>query len=49
MNVSIFAEYETDLQTLLKSIDDLVDGDATRLRGGAYVHSDFPALFSDSP
>ncbi|BGP54459.1 t-SNARE VTI1 [Rhodotorula sphaerocarpa] len=33
MDVSVFAEYETDLQTLLKSIGDLVEGDATRLRG----------------
>ncbi|GAA5976080.1 hypothetical protein JCM10908_005380 [Rhodotorula pacifica] len=33
MDTSVFAEYETDLQTLLKSIADQLEGDAIRLRG----------------
>ena len=36
MDTSVFAEYETDLQTLLGSISAQLDGDAVRLRGGAY-------------
>ncbi|GAA5870379.1 hypothetical protein JCM3774_002714 [Rhodotorula dairenensis] len=33
MDTSVFAEYETDLQTLLVSISGQLDGDAVRLRG----------------
>lgn len=33
MDTSVFAEYETDLQTLLASISTQFDGDAVRLRG----------------
>ena len=36
MDTSVFAEYETDLQTLLGSISAQLDGDAVRLGGGAH-------------
>lgn len=42
MDTSVFAEYETDLQTLLGSISAQLDGDAVRLRGGAH-----PSLAAD--
>lgn len=42
MDSSVFAEYETDLVTVLKSVGDKIGGEAHALRGGAssgHAHS----------